>query len=414
MVSGTDLRDILFLYGYNSSSTDKVLLLKILHVYKTYFPSSQGGLEETIRQICHNTAEFGIETRIVAPTKNPKEKWVQFEKSEVHQPKLSFEIASCAFSWEMFIHYKKQTDWADVIHYHFPWPFADLLHLVYRPEKPAIVTYHSDIVRQRGLLTLYRPLMKKFLSKVDRIVSTSPNYFATSDVLANFEGKVSVIPFGIDPETYPKLSQDTLASVRSEFGEGFYLFVGVLRYYKGLHILLEAVKDASYKVVIAGSGPTEDALKRQAKELGLTNVVFAGYVSDDVKVALFQLSCAVVFPSYLRAEAFGVTLLEGAMYGRPLISTEVGSGTSHVNVHGETGLVVTPGSSKSLRRAMDNLYHRKDLAARMGKESRRRFDRLFTGKLMGQRYYALYQSVSGLSEPISLEKESREPIAHQR
>ena len=94
----------------------------------------------------------------------------------------------------------------------------------------------------------------------------------------------------------------------------------------------------------------------------------------------------IVFPSYLRAEAFGVTLLEGAMYGKPLISTEVGSGTSHVNVDGETGIVVTPGSSKALRHAMDQLYTRPEMAALMGKRARKRYEQLFTGELMGRRY----------------------------
>src|SRR5690606_1882198 len=113
---------------------------------------------------------------------------------------------------------------------------------------------------------------------------------------------------------------------------------------------------APYRIVIAGSGPIEGELKRQAAELNLRNVHFLGHVSDREKVALFKLSRAVVFPSYLRSEAFGVTLLEGAMFGRPLISTEIGSGTSHVNIHGETGLVVPPGSPKALRAGMDRLY----------------------------------------------------------
>jgi rhamnosyl/mannosyltransferase len=112
-------------------------------------------------------------------------------------------------------------------------------------------------------------------------------------------------------------------------------------------------------------------------------------------VALFKLARAVVFPSYLRSEAFGVALLEGAMYGRPLISTEVGSGTSHVNVDGETGYVVTPGSAKALRHAMDQLHFRPDVASLMGARARRRYEQLFTGALMGRRYARVYEDLLG-------------------
>ena len=150
------------------------------------------------------------------------------------------------------------------------------------------------------------------------------------------------------------------------------------------------MQGASYKVVIVGSGPVERELQEQATRLGLENVIFAGFVSDREKMALFRLCRAVVFPSYLRSEAFGVTLLEGAMSARPLISAEVGSGTSHVNIHGETGLVVPPGNSDALRHAMDELYHQPEKARLMGVNARQRYEKLLTGARMGERYAGAY------------------------
>jgi rhamnosyl/mannosyltransferase len=304
------------------------------------------------------------------------------------------EVASCSISLTAIPYFKRLVGWADVVHYHYPWPFADLLHFAARVRKPTVLTYHSDIVRQRVLRTLYAPLMKRFLGSMDRLICTSPNYFATSDVLTRFEDKVSVVPIGLSESSYPPVSETMLATMRQRYGEDFFLFVGVLRYYKGLHILLDAIKGAPFRVVIVGSGPTESELKAQAADLQLDNVVFTGQLSDEEKVALFKLSRAVVFPSYLRAEAFGVTLLEGAMYGRALISTEVGSGTSHVNIHGETGLVVPPGSATELRQAMDQLHYRPEMAELMGRRARKRYEQLFTGKLMGQRYLDVYRALT--------------------
>lgn len=372
-----------------------VSVLKILHVYRTFFPDTQGGLEEVIRQICLNAAPHGVESRVFALSRNPQPKSVDVDGIEVVRVKQTFEIASCGFCFGGILDFKREAEWADVIHYHFPWPFADLMHMLVRPDKPSVVTYHSDIVRQRVLQIFYRPLMSSFLGKVSRIVATSPNYYATSDVLSRFSEKVDIIPIGIEESSYPCVDADpaTLRAARELYGEGFFLFVGVLRYYKGLHILLDAIKDANYKVVIVSSGPVERELRQQAEALGLDNVVFGGYVDDDMKMALFQLSRGVVFPSYLRSEAFGVTLLEGAMSAKPLISAEVGSGTSHINVHESTGLVVTPGCPQSLREAMDYLYYNPRKAIAMGRSARDRYEELFTGESMGKKYVAVYRQV---------------------
>lgn len=368
--------------------------VRVLQVYRTYFPDTQGGIEEVMRQICINTRPRGIDNRILALSTNVSRRAVRRAEACVYRAYRNLEVASCGLSLEAFSIYRRLADWADVVHYHYPWPFGDILHLTTRRPKPSVLTYHSDIVRQRILRQLYRPVMNRFLGSVDRIVGTSPNYFATSDVLSRFEDKVEIVPIGLTEETYPQVSDRALADARGKYGEDFFLFVGVLRYYKSLHILLDALPGAPYRVVIAGSGPTEKALRAQATRLGLDNVHFAGYVSDEEKVALLKLSRGVVFPSYLRSEAFGVALLEGAMYGRPLISTEVGSGTSHVNVDGETGLVVAPGSPSAMRRAMDQLHHRPDMARLMGRNARRRYERLFTGELMGLRYAEIYRGLA--------------------
>jgi O-antigen biosynthesis rhamnosyltransferase len=214
-----------------------------------------------------------------------------------------------------------------------------------------------------------------------------------------------VIPIGISESSYPRADEDDVARAQARYGSDFFLFVGVLRYYKGLHVLLEAMQNAPFKVVIVGSGPTEGELKAQARRLGLDNVVFAGQVDDREKMALFRLARAVVFPSHLRSEAFGVTLLEGAMSGRALISTEVGTGTSHVNVDGETGLVVAPGSPAALREALDRLWAQPELAAALGARARARYEQRFTGELMGQRYVDLYRRLLGGPPPATTDRD---------
>jgi len=369
--------------------------MKVLHVYRTYFPDSQGGLEEVIRQICLAAQDHGVTSKVFTLSDEPFPHTLPRVEAEVVRVRKTFEIASCGFALTGMRRFAQEVEWADIVHYHYPWPFSDMMYLTVGRHRPAILTYHSDIVRQQFLLSVYRPLMSRYLNAMNMIVATSPNYFATSEVLSEYTDKVEIIPIGLDEPSYPAIDEQNrdLAAARAKYGEGVFLFVGVLRYYKGLHILLDAMQGARYKVVIVGSGPVERELRRQAQRLGLGNVIFAGFVSDREKMALFRLCRAVVFPSYLRSEAFGVTLLEGAMSARPLISAEVGSGTSHVNIHGETGLVVPPGNSTALRKAMDELYQQEGKAQQMGINARRRYEQLFTGARMGERYADAYRRI---------------------
>jgi O-antigen biosynthesis rhamnosyltransferase len=206
-----------------------------------------------------------------------------------------------------------------------------------------------------------------------------------------------VIPIGLDRSTYPEPSAEAIERWRRRFGDRFFLFVGALRYYKGLHILLDAIHGTEFPVVIVGSGPVEQELREHAARLNLTNVHFVGLLSDEDKVALIRLCFAFVFPSHLRSEAFGVSLLEGAMYGKPLISSEIGTGTTFVNVHGETGIVVPPDDPDAIRRAMIFLVENPADARRMGENAERRYERLFRAEQMVSQHIDLYRRL--LTDP---------------
>jgi rhamnosyl/mannosyltransferase len=228
---------------------------------------------------------------------------------------------------------------------------------------------------------------------MSRIVATSPNYLATSDVLAKYKHKVSVIPIGLDKATYPVPSTDNLTYWRERLGPKFFLFVGVIRYYKGLHILMEAAQGTDYPIVIVGAGPIEEDLKAQAAQLGLRNIHFLGYLPDEDKVALLTLCYGVLFPSHLRSEAFGISLLEGAMYGKPMISSEIGTGTTFINIANETGLVIPPSDPLALRLAMHTLWQNPEMASEMGRKAEARYWNLFTGDKMVASYVDLYRSM---------------------
>jgi len=254
--------------------------MRVLHFFKTYLPDSVGGIEQVIFQLCESGAQHGIEGQVLTLSADPTPPVVKLGQHEVHRARLDIQFASTGFSWSVFKQFRELAAEADVVNYHFPWPFMDLVHFASGMNKPSVVTYHSDIIRQKHLLKLYRPLMNRFLASADRIVAASPNYLHTSDVLQQFQDKTRVIPYGLNKAGYPQPDTESMAHWRQKLGDKFFLFVRVMRYYKGLHILLDAMKDVDYPVVIVGAGPLETELHAQAAALGLRNVHFLGRLGD--------------------------------------------------------------------------------------------------------------------------------------
>lgn len=366
---------------------------KVLHFFKTYYPETMGGIEQVIFQIAEGCAIHGFDAEVLYLSNRGAARNERVGHHVTHRAKLDLHVASTGFSLSAFKDFAELAEQADIIHYHFPWPYMDLVHFATRLNKPTVASYHSDVVKQKYLLKLYQPLMNRFLSSVDCIVASSPKYAQSSPVLRRFEDKVRIIPYGLDRGTYPIPSTAMRKHWHRLLGERFFLFVGALRYYKGLDYLLEAAKHTQLPVVIVGGGHLEDELKAQAIHMGLTNVRFLGVLPNEDKVTLLQLCYAFVFPSHLRSESFGISLLESAMYGKPMISCEMGSGTTFINIADETGLVVPPRDATALARAMEALWQNPRRAGEMGLRAKERYEEVFSANVMAESYASLYQEL---------------------
>ena len=231
------------------------------------------------------------------------------------------------------------------------------------------------------------------MNKADIVIATSPNYLKSSVALRDLKKPARVIPIGIEKSDYPEPTNDLLEYWKAKLPKKFFLFVGVMRYYKGLHVALEAVRDTEHQLVLAGVGEVERELRAYVRTHKMTNVQFLGKVSEVEKVALIKLCFGYIFPSHLRSEAFGISLLEGAAFGRPLISCEIGSGTSFINLHNNTGLVIEPGNSAKLLEALDHLAADEELAKQYGTQAQIRHNECFTGKIHADNYFKVYKEV---------------------
>ncbi len=373
--------------------------MRVLHIYRTYFPDPPGGLQEAIRQISLAARKFGVESKIFTLSPQPVPTELAYPEGSVIRSKSWAAPASCDLGGlDALRRYRELANWADVLHFHFPWPFGDLLRVLGGSNKPAVMTYHSDVVRQVYLGHLYGPLMRRMLRSMSAVVATSPAYVQSSPVLTTVvrPDRVRVIPLGIGDYANDAIANrcgpDLLA--RLSLGDRpYFLSLGVLRYYKGLHTLVEAAPLIDANLVIAGSGPESERLKKLAADVGASNVVFAGQVSDEEKLALLKGCRAMVLPSQLRSEAFGMVLVEASMFSKPMVCCEIGSGTSYVNENGVTGFVVPPESPRELAAAVNSLLDDEVSAANMGAAARKRYERLFSAPALGAAYSKLYEEV---------------------
>ena len=198
--------------------------IRILHVTKGFYPELIGGIETFIDTICiglKDQCEFGIFCL------GNKTHEYRYKNIKVYKFRKSFEISSCPFSLEALIKFSGIFNKYDIIHYHYPYPFMDILNLFSRSKKK-IATYHSDIVKQKILNFFYHFLKLNFLNSMDKIIVSSRQYLNTSKDLKSFKNKTHIINFGINKT---KVKENNKLKKQK-----YILFVGTLRYYKGIYI----------------------------------------------------------------------------------------------------------------------------------------------------------------------------------
>jgi O-antigen biosynthesis alpha-1,3-mannosyltransferase len=365
---------------------------RVTHVFKTYFPETSGGLEEAIRQCGGYAAAKGFTVKVVST--GSADYTVRSQDGICARfYRKTWDVFSNPFSLSFARAYADICKNTDLLHFHFPWPTAEMLALVHSVKTPSLVTFHCDIHRMLLLKTLYLPFVWRFLRKMDRICVTSRALFHNTPYLAPFAHKVREIPLFMNEQRFAGLGSGDPALAASAGGKPFALFVGVLRWYKGLDILLDAAKITRGDIRIAGTGPLFDKLSARIRNENLTNVHLMGFQSDANLAWLIQNARMVVLPSITAAEAFGQVLLEGLYFQKPLVSTSLGTGTSVVNRHGYTGIVVQPGCSRSLALAMHTLFCDNALCARFSRNAQHHYAAHFAPALQGQKYLSIYRSL---------------------
>lgn len=363
--------------------------MKIMHVYKDFDPPVHGGMERHMALMCRYQREWA-EVEAMTCSRSMLTRVVERDGTKVTEVGEWGRFQGAPLSPKFPLHLKMSN--ADVVVLHMPNPTAELSWLLMRPKGKLVVRYQSDVVRQARAMKIYRPFQQALLRKADVILVSSQEYLDSSETLVAFKDKCKVVPLGIVPEDFAHPKPELLGDCHDRYGERYVLFAGRHRYYKGLHVLIEAAQHINATVVIAGNGPERNRLKQQAKDLGV-DVDFPGMLSHNQLVAHLHAATVVAFPSVARSEAYGLGILEAHACGTPVVATQLGTGVEFVNQDGFTGINVAPDDPEALAEALNRFLNDESLCAEYGTQARERVSKDFHAQTIAEMEFSMYQEL---------------------
>lgn len=346
------------------------------------------------------------------------------------------ELAKVPLSFKFIRRFRELSKEADIVHIHVPFPLGDIACLLSGYKGKVVVWWHSDVVRQKKALLLYKPVMEAFLKRADLIIVSADGVAKGSRYLKPYLNKCKTIHFGLEKRKYEKATEylkniernkpaDNQSSQHKDTDEipdsedldisedrasrnkvtnnkttntTSFLFMGRLVYYKGCTVLIDAFSKlkGDVSLTVIGGGPLKEDLVEQCESLGISGKVeFAGRVKDEELPKYFEKADVFVLPSTERSEAFALVQLEAMAYGIPVINTWLKSGVPEVSLDKKTGLTVKPEDAAELAEAMQWMADHPDERARLGFNARKRLEEEFTEEKMISRLLETYRELAG-------------------
>jgi glycosyltransferase involved in cell wall biosynthesis len=263
----------------------------------------------------------------------------------------------------------------DLVNVHGPAPtlsdaFLALVRTIPRRWRPPIVYTHHFDIDIKGFDSLCRPynrFTRALASVADHVLVSSPSY---AEIMKSRNVPISVIPWA-RPQVGTELSHPPRKDAPLPLKV---LFVGQMRPYKGLPVLLEAVgNDPRFSLTVAGDGPELDAYQRLAMDI-CPNARFVGNINDAELQVLYAESHVIALPSVRKVEAFGLVLLEGMAAGCVAVASDL---PGVRDVASPAGFTVPPGDARELNRTLARLAEDQTLLSKLSREAIR-FSSRFT------------------------------------
>ena len=351
-----------------------------------YWGRDRGGIEAVLHAQACDLSRRGFQVRVLAcrPHASPARPFPPgIEGRELRAPVVASMPVHPGFGAAA----AELAAGSQLLHFHLPFPLAEAAALRLEKRGPWVATMHAEVLNHPAWMRrLQRAITARFLRRVDLILVSSP---ASSHcgTLAEFQPRVRVLPFGFDLDRF--FAAGTVR--RRPSRTPVLAFLGRLVHYKGLDVLLHALRELPAELHILGEGRERPALERLSAELGLApRVRFFGHVPEAELPARLAAADIFVLPSRSPAEMFGVAQVEAMATGLPVVNTALATGTDWVSPHGLTGLTVPPEDPAALAAALRRLLADRNFRCACGRRARARVRSLFGIEQRGAELAALY------------------------
>lgn len=367
--------------------------MRILQLGK-FYPIG-GGVEKVMYDLMVGLSERGVDCDMLCASEDNE--WHEYTINSHARLMCSPSItkkAATMISPAMISRLRKICSDYDIIHVHHPDPMACLALMLSGYKGRVILHWHSDILKQKVLLRIYRPLQDWLIKRADRIVGTTPVYLAESPCLKDVQSKTVCLPIGIDPVVYDDAKAEEIR--RRYNGRKIIFSLGRLVHYKGFRFLVDAAKylPDDYVVLIGGTGALRDELNAQIEQLGLKGKVeLLGRVSDEDLPSYYGACRLFCLSSVQKTEAFAIVQIEAMSCGKPVVATRIPqSGVSWVNAHGISGLNADIEDPKGLADAILGVSADEKNYKVFASGAGNRYKEMFTKEAMIEKCMAIYEN----------------------
>lgn len=350
--------------------------MRILHISKYYYPYI-GGVENICKYLVDNMKQSN-DIAVVCFNDQKDDRIDTVDGVKVYRVGAKLTIARQALSLSYFSVLRRaiREFKPDVIHFHWANPYPAFVLLTMLPkEVKLVIHWHMDIIKQKKIYPLIKPVETRLLKRASLVLVTSPNYRDGSKPLQPFKDKVRVVPNAIDERTLipQEGDKEKISEIKRKYNnKDIVFFVGRHIQYKGLQHLIEAERmvKSDCAFVIAGKGPLTDELKASCHS---NRVHFVGKISDDDLRYYLYAAKVFAFPSITKNEAFGVALAEAMYCHTPAVTFTIpGSGVNWVSINNKTCLEVPNGDDKAYAAAIDRLLQNNILREQLADNGVRR------------------------------------------
>ena len=375
--------------------------MKIIQVSPYFYPHL-GGVESHVQSISKELVDRGHEVAIF--TSKVPETAPDFENidgMEITRIKPIFNLFTTPVMPKLKNALIAQS--VDIVHAHVPPPFSEYYaaSACKYNKLPFVLTYHCDLevpnILSRPMAGFYRRTFGAYAIKnSDRIIVHTESYAATSRSVWKYEP--TIIPSAIDIDRFtPNTKASQIRKRHGLKGSKVVLYLGRLKFHKGLEYLIESAKltDPDIKYLIVGEGDFEPHLKEIVERFGVKDrIIFAGRVPNSEIPKYYCASDVFILPSITRLEAFGLVVIEAMACGKPVIISNI-PGVSENITDGEEGLIVEPTNPKDIAKKINYLMKNEKIRLKMGAKGRKKVEQNYSLARVVDQLEKVYQDFLG-------------------